>query len=183
MNIVNKSIYNFLCISRHKKIVNLINNVASINNYNKIIPYLYLGNINSAHDIDFLTEHNIEAIVNCTENEPFDEYFNDKLTFRLSINDSKETNNIINFKNNIFETIHFIENCIENKKAVYIHCYWGLMRSATVVASYLIKKYGIKKEDAIEIIREQRPKALVSIYNFNEVLKYVEDEVNHSKEF
>jgi protein-tyrosine phosphatase len=182
MNVFNKSIYSFLCLSRHKKIINLINNIANINDYNKIIPYLYIGNINSAYDINFLIEHKIEAIVNCTENESFSEYFNDKLKFRLSINDSKEKNNIINFKNNILETIDFIENCIENKKIVYVHCYWGLMRSATVIAAYLIKKYRIKKEDAIEIIREQRPKALVSIYNFNEVLQYVEDEINLRKE-
>jgi protein-tyrosine phosphatase len=50
------------------------------------------------------------------------------------------------------------------------------MRSATVVAAYLIKKYNLTAEESINIIKEQRPKALVSFYNFNDVLKYVENE-------
>jgi protein-tyrosine phosphatase len=178
MNIINKSIYNILYLARNKKIAKVINKVGNIQDQNKIIPYLYLGNINSANDLDFLKENNIEAIVNCTENNDFNEYFNDKLKYRLAINDSKENDNIINFKNNIFDAINFIEKAIENKKAVYVHCYWGLMRSATVVAAYLMKKYKINKEDAINIIREQRPMALLSIYNFNEVLNYVETELN-----
>lgn len=177
MDIINKSIYNVLCIARNKKIVNVVNKFANISDHNLIIPYLYLGNINSAHNNNFLVNNNIQAIVNCTENDQFDEYFNDKQKIRLSINDSKDIDNINKFKNDIMKIIYFIDENIENKKSVYIHCYWGLMRSATVVAAYLMKKYDLSKEDAINIIKEQRPKALVSMYNFNEVLKYIDDEI------
>jgi protein-tyrosine phosphatase len=71
-----------------------------------------------------------------------------------------------------------IDNSIEENKPVYVHCYWGLMRSATVVAGYLMLKYNLPMDDAINIVKEQRPKALSSFYNFNDVLQYVEDQKN-----
>lgn len=175
-NVFNKTIYNILCLARNNKTINVVNKLANIDNYNIIIPNLYLGNIKYAYNKDFLIENNIGAIINCTENEQFDDYFDDKQTFRLAINDSKDKENINKFKNEILNAVYFIENALDNNIPIYIHCYWGLMRSATVVAAYLIKKYNLSIEDAIHIIREQRPCALVSFYNFNEVLKYVKSE-------
>ena len=174
MSFINKAIYNVLCLARNKKSLNIINRIASIDDYNQIIPKIYLGNINCSTDIDFLKKHNIGGIINCTENEPFHEYFDNKPKLRLLINDSKEQDNINNFKTQIINSINFIDDCIKNDKTVYVHCYWGLMRSATVVACYIIKQYKIPSSDAINIVREQRPFALSSVYNFNEILNYVE---------
>lgn len=170
-----KIIYNILCFMRSNSILNIGSRIANIDDYNIIIPNIYLGNINYSMDINFLNEHKIDAIINCTENEPFHEYFNDKPTFRLKINDSKEIENIDKFKKEIMNAILFIENSINNNKKTYIHCYWGLMRSATIVAGYLMYKFKISKNDAINIVKEQRPSALSSIYNFNEVLDYLEN--------
>jgi protein-tyrosine phosphatase len=175
MKIINKSIYNILSTLRNIKSLNIINRVANIDDYNLIIPNLYLGNIKNSSNVNFLIEKNIQAIINCTEDEPFDEYFDDKLKLRVKVNDSKEPENILEFKSQIVNAINFIDECIDNNKAVYVHCYWGLMRSATVIACYLIKKYNISSKDAINIVKEQRNFALMSIYNFNEVLEFVED--------
>jgi protein tyrosine/serine phosphatase len=174
MKLFDKSIYSAISFVRNKKTLNILNNVAGINDFNMIIPNLYLGNINCASNKDFLSKYNIESIINCTENEPFDEYFEYKPKFRLSVKDNKEPENIEKFKNEIIDCINFIDNYLEEDKAVYIHCYYGLLRSATVVAGYLIKKYNITHEEAIRIVREQRPYSMVSLYNFNEVLKHVE---------
>jgi hypothetical protein len=54
------------------------------------------------------------------------------------------------------------------------------MRSATVTAGYLIMKYKLDYISAINLIKEQRPRALSSIYNFNEVLKSVDEKYNKS---
>ena len=75
----------------------------------------------------------------------------------------------------ILETINFIDSCLEDNKPVFVHCYWGLMRSATVVAGYLIKRYNLKVDDAIFIVKINRPYSLISFYNFNEILNYVEE--------
>jgi len=174
-NIFNKILYNALCITRNEKSLSIINKVANINDYNMIIPNLYLGNIKAANNIDFLEKNNILAIVNCKENNDFSDYFKDKTKFRLCIKDSKDIHNINKFKNDIIDSINFIDESLCNNKPVFVHCYWGLMRSATVVAAYLIKKYNISKIDAINIIKEQRPMALSSIYNFNEILDFIEN--------
>ena len=175
MSFVNNAIYNVLCMSRNKNFLNFINTIGNIDDYNLIIPNLYLGNINYANNLEFLHSNNISAIINCTENEPFNDYFKYKYKYRLSINDSKNEENINKFKSEIINCINFIDECLQNNIPLYVHCYWGLMRSATVVTSYLIKKYKIPYKDAINIIKEKRPYSLSSLYNFNEVLKYVED--------
>lgn len=180
MKLFNKSIYNILCLTRNKNALNIVNSIANIDDYNLIIPNLYLGNIIYADKVDFLTQNNIGAIINCTEKEPFNDYFENKLKLRVSINDNKDEDNIEKFKCEIINSINFIDDCINNNISVYVHCYWGLMRSATVVAGYLIKRYGISHDDAIKIVKEQRPSALSSIYNFNEVLLFVENTYNTS---
>ena len=169
----NKLTYKIINITKNTQTLDIVNKIVNIDDYNMIVPNLYLGNIRGANDINFLKKHNIEAILNCTQNEPFNHYFNDKIILRLNINDSKDIDNINKFKNDIHDCITFIEECIDNNKPVYVHCYWGLMRSATVIACYLIKKYNILPKDAICIIKEQRPRAISSIYNFNEILDYV----------
>ena len=175
---LNKVFYNLICLARNKKSIDIVNKFANIDDYNQIIQNVYLGNINCANNQQFLIDNNIQSIINCTMNEPFNEYFDTKSKLRLTINDSKESENIDQFKKQIFEAIYFIENSLSNDKPVYIHCYWGLMRSATVVAAYLMKKYNMPKDDAISIIREKRSCALLSFYNFNEVLNYVEENMH-----
>jgi protein-tyrosine phosphatase len=176
---MNKIIYNIISLAKNEKCFNIINKIGSIDNYNLIIPNLYLGNIKTSYDINFLNKHNIKAIVNCTKNEPYSDYFKDKKVFRLDVDDSKEIDNINNFKNNIMKAIEFIDINLKENNSVYVHCYWGLMRSATVVAGYLITKYKISYIDAIAIIKEKRPKALSIFYNFNDVLKHVEEKTNN----
>ena len=177
MNFINKNVYNLLCKFRNTETLTVVNNIAKIDDYNLIIPNLYLGNIKCANNLNFLLEHNIEAIVNCTEDAPFHEYFNDynKKTLRLNINDSKSHENIAKFKYEIIDSINFIDNCLNDNKPVLVHCYWGLMRSATVVSCYLIKKYKISAGEAICIVKTNRPFSLLSFYNFNEILHFVEE--------
>ena len=174
----NKVIFNSISLLKNKYSLNVLNSIANIDDYNIIINNLYLGNINKSMDIDFLKNNNIQAIINCTENEPFSDYFDNKSKLRIPINDSKDDENIDYFKSLIPESIKFINNCLNNDKRIYIHCYWGLMRSATIVACYLIKKYNLTPNDAIQVIKEQRPRALPSIYNFNEILNYVYENKN-----
>jgi protein-tyrosine phosphatase len=175
MNFFDKTIYSLLNISRNKNTLYYISKVGNIDGQNMIIPNLYLGNINEASNLDFLLNKNIKGIVNCTEQEPYHQYFSNKKKYRLSVNDSREKDNIDIFKKEIINSIDFIDNCIEQNEPVYVHCYWGLMRSATVVTGYLVKKYKIPYKDAISIVQEKRPMALSSLYNFNEVLEYVEE--------
>jgi protein-tyrosine phosphatase len=121
-----------------------------------------------------LKNNNIQAIINCTEKEPFHEFFKKEQCLRIEINDSKDEMNLINFQSKIFDAIRFIDYNIKNNKSVFVHCYWGLMRSATIVCAYIMIKYNLSKEEAINLVKEQRPYAMNSLYNFNEILDFVD---------
>ena len=71
----NKAIYNTIGFFRHKKSLKIFNAIMNTENSNIIIEKLYLGNIIDAHNLSFLIDNNIGAIINCTEDEPFHQYF------------------------------------------------------------------------------------------------------------
>jgi len=168
-----KSFYKLISFSRNRVSLNIFNFITNNDDYTLIMPNLYLGNINGANNIDFLQKNNISSIVNCSNEIKFHEYFNDKNTFRLSIDDNKEPDNMKKFQENIFNAIKFIDNEINKKRVILVHCYYGLMRSATVIASYLIFKYKMSVNDAIEFLKKKNKMIFNSSYNFIEILESV----------
>ncbi len=156
------------------------NKITFVNNFDQILPQLYLGNIESSKDIKFLTNNNISAVVNCTENEPFDKFFDDedlKYKLRVDIKDNRDPENLELFYSKIHKTVLFIEDQIHHKNnIVLVHCYWGFMRSATIVACYLIKKFNFLPHEAVQYIQDRRYMALNKFYNFNDLLiRYYND--------
>ena len=159
----NVSIFNLL--SNNDDIVFICNN-------------LYLGNINSCQDIDLLKQHNIQSIVNCSKNIPIHDYFKLNNSHRIDIEDSKEMENIENFKSKIIKAVLFIDKEINNDKNVIVHCYWGLMRSPTVIAAYLMYKYNMDVDTSIEWIKDKKNFSFHNLYNFKEILYYVKKEID-----
>lgn len=51
----------------------------------------------------------------------------------------------------------FIDDAIDNGGKVYVHCMYGISRSATIVAAYLISKQGYNDITAIDLIQKYRP--------------------------
>ena len=174
---LDKVIYETIKFFRNKETVKFVNEIMEIDNSNLVMENVYLGNIIDSQNLTFLTNNNIGAIVNCTENEPFHPYFDDlnstnnKYKIRLEINDSKDAENLDKFLNIIDTGVEFINTQKNvNKQNIFVHCYWGLMRSATVVAGYLMKyeKYSI--DAAIELIKNKRPYTFSNLYNFRDIL-------------
>jgi len=129
-------IYRIIGLLRNRNILHIINKIMMIDNHNLILPKLYLGNIHSAQDVSFLRSNKIDSILNCTKDEQFHPYFKDKPKLRISVNDSRSKNNLIKFRKEIKKGVEFIDKEISLNKTVYVHCYWGLMRSATVVKNH-----------------------------------------------
>jgi protein-tyrosine phosphatase len=42
-------------------------------------------------------------------------------------------------------------------RCVYVHCHAGMNRSATLLAAYLHKRFGIPMEKVVEVMAKQRP--------------------------
>ena len=187
----NKAIYNTIGFFRHKKSVKIFNAIMNAENSNIIIDKLYLGNIIDAHNLSFLIDNNICAIINCTEDEPFHQYFimnnddniqNEKYILRLDIKDSKDEENVEKFMDIIDNGVEFINTHKNlNNKTVFVHCYWGLMRSATVIAGYLIKYENYSVDNAIELIKNKRSYTFSNLYNFKDILESYQEKI--SKDF
>lgn len=131
--------------------------------YNEIIPNIYLGNKNSAQDKVLLDK--IYLVINCSEEIPF---YSDKThNFRVNVPDnlSLQCNlNILVYLHNILPTMI---KCYDEGKPILVHCRAGMQRSATVVACFLMKKFGFNKDSAIQFIKAKRPIAFFPGPNFN----------------
>lgn len=173
MKMWNSLVYKTINVFKSQSTLKIANQLSLIPNHHRICENLYLGNLLSAHDESFLKSVPIGAILNCTVKETFHPYFLNKPHYRLDVEDSKDPENIAAFRQKLPECIDFINSQIESGKVVYVHCYWGLMRSATVVAAYLIAKYHYTPSEAIRVVKSARPQALSSLYNYHELLEEV----------
>ena len=174
-SILERQIYKIIRENRKIRRLNFINRLLKIDDFNKIDDNLYLGNcIAIKNNSDFIKKYGIQAIVNCTSDIPFPENFDKKNTLRISIEDSREDYNLKKIEDEIVNAVDFIDDHITNNRTVYVHCFWGLMRSATIVSLYLIKKYSISYIESNKIINNIRPYSLNNYYNFNDILKKYE---------
>lgn len=175
MDNLNSFIYRGIQKMKSQTSLNIFNILTNNNDVITICPNLYLGNLNAIKNTNILDENNIEAIVNCTKDIPFHIYFKDKSMFRLNIEDNKEFENLEKFKSKIIDATLFIDDQINQGKNVIVHCFWGLMRSPTVIASYLIYRYKMDVEGAIEFVKDKKNFSFHNLYNFKEILYFVKE--------
>lgn len=167
---MNQLFHSSLNLLKRPIVLKTYNSVFGVENATQITKYVYLGNIQSSQDEEFLKMNQIGAVLNVTEKENFHSYFTHKPKLRIDVKDSKEIENVRKFYRKIDEGVRFIEENVAKENKILVHCYWGFMRSATIVAAYLMKHYQFRPEEAIAYVREKRPKSLNSMYNFNDLL-------------
>ena len=142
-----------------------------------IIPGLWLGNIRSARNGDFLKENNITTVFNCTKDAPF--HYSVKKQYRVPVDDNLEEEEIRNLELWSYEIVYKLTK--EYKEGtVLVHCHAGMQRSAAVVAMYLIA-HGMKSDDAINFIKSKRPIAFHHSINFLKSIKGFEYTFNKDK--
>jgi len=126
------------------------------NDYNQIVPNLWLGNCKSACNNNFIKKNNIKHII-CIMPKQM-QHFNHIKYINIPIKDNNTCDiNLQYFFDNITD---YIKNCIINNEAVLVHCKRGHHRSATVIAAFLIKYLKIDYITAIYYINYLRPCAL-----------------------
>lgn len=58
----------------------------------------------------------------------------------------------------LHKAVAYIEKAIdEEKKVIFVHCREGKSRSGTIVAAYMMKKYKVDPDAAIEMVKKHRP--------------------------
>ena len=134
------------------------------NQYDEIIPYIFIGNYQSSLNINFLKEKDIQLIINCSKNCIFLNNYKCK-KIRIPIDDNKI------FKNNdllkYIDCLNIIDDFRKKKYNILIHCEVGSQRSANILLLYLIRKINLEYQTAFNIIRNIRPICFFPYNNFN----------------
>jgi protein-tyrosine phosphatase len=74
----------------------------------------------------------------------------------------------------LIKIIKYIDEKIKENKKVLVHCYGGLGRTGTIVASFLVYYKKISAEEAINYVRRIRPGSVESYYQ-EEIVKRFEE--------
>jgi protein-tyrosine phosphatase len=136
---------------------------SKINDYDQIIPFLFIGNINALNN-----HEKFGFIVNCTNHIPFPESCTSCIRIPVK-DDPKESEKLIDMlrRFSIMEKMH---QFISMKIPVLVHCAAGMQRSCAVVACYLMQYYGIAQYSAISQIKMKRSVAFYGGVNFQRAL-------------
>lgn len=118
-----------------------------------IIDNIYLGSAFNAASYSVLKRYDINIIFNMTGE--ITNYFPDDFTYhKYELNDDNK-DSIYNHLETIYELIINYQN--NNQGNIFIHCYMGRSRSASIVIYYIMKKLGYGFDDALDYILEKRP--------------------------
>lgn len=126
---------------------------------NEIIPNLWLGNLKSAYDKQFLDNYKIKNILTVMDEFDNDYKYNDITYLVIPIKDEDTCDkNMIN----IFDVATlFIFNALKSNESILVHCKKGHHRSAAIVAAFLIKYLKIDYYSSLMYLNNLRPYALV----------------------
>ena len=136
---------------------------------NNIVPYVWISDLETALDDNFIRQNNIKTVINVTEHAPF---INPQIKqFRIPIQDVADENDIL--LGYLPMAVSIIEDSVKDKQNVLVHCHQGISRSCSVVASYLMKQNGCEYtvDDAVHQIRRRRKQAFIWGVHFRKALE------------
>jgi protein-tyrosine phosphatase len=165
-------IFVFLCV--HKFGIEYYSNVHTIS---KIHTHIYLSSYKIANNKKLLKKYNIKNILtimpDCYDCDKMKKY-NGIDYLQISKNDHKDEN----LKDDFDKCFKFIDNAIDKKENILIHCRAGKSRSPTIIAAYLIKKYNMTRDEALKYMKQHR-KIINPNSGFMKQLKEYENEIKN----
>lgn len=142
----------------------MIPGLPPFNDADLIIPRLWLGNARAARNEEFLKQHDITVVFNCTKDLPFSPSI--RRRYRVPVDDDLTEEEIRNMELWSFEIVYKVIKEYNSGRTLLIHCAAGMQRSAAVTAMFLIATQGMKWEEALQYIRQRRPIAFHPSANF-----------------
>ena len=114
----------------------------------KITDKIYLGDCFGADNEEKLKQNNIKRVYSCCGH--LSRTYEDKsiIQRRIELSDTPRTNIIKYFK----DAIKFID---ESDK-VFVHCFAGVSRSATLVIAYLMWRNHVSYQEALQFVNKYR---------------------------
>ena len=152
-----------------------------MNQIDKITDNSYISTYDAALNQNVILSHNIQTIINCTKKK---NKINMNINYlQVPIDDPPYITDIEYVNTNFIEIINFIYNEINNGKNVLVHCVKGSQRSATIVAIYLMVKFGLNYENAIKFIKSKRSICFFGNVNYLNSLVYVQNQINQYNQY
>ena len=132
----------------------------------KILPYLYLGDIEASQDLESLAEHKINNILSILAQANFPVPTTHHLL--ITLNDGEP------FTPDALERgVSFIKNAVVNKQGILVHCMAGISRSTTLISAYLMKELHYTPYQAIKFLQERREIIDPAYFTFQSAVNWV----------
>ena len=128
-------------------------------NANEIIPGIFVGNIVSSRDPDFIKKENITAIVNASKDIPNSFESSGIRYFNVFVNDDLQDESQKIMLTYMPRALKFIRINKMSGRNILIHCHAGMQRSAAIMVSYLIFFNNMSPDNAIKLVLNKRPQA------------------------
>ena len=111
---------------------------------------LFLGDRHGARDLHYLKNLGVTHVVNAAVEQP-NVHPNELTYFNCNLKDNRKA------QLDFYAPLLFIQQALEQGGVVFVHCFLGKSRSASMVIGYLMWAYGMSLDDAMEWVCERRP--------------------------
>jgi protein-tyrosine phosphatase len=139
----------------------------------EIIPNLWLGNILDSRNKTFM--ENIEVVINCSKNIPF--YSKKAKNVRIKVDDDLQKEEIINMYQYLDNATELIHKYLLSNNTIFVHCYAGKQRSATIVCAYIMRYLNLSYKETTDLVRTKRLIIFTPLPNFDEALKHYDEKL------
>ncbi|XP_062563420.1 dual specificity protein phosphatase MPK-4 [Armigeres subalbatus] len=123
-------------------------------NLDEIEPGLWLGNVTAAADLPTLEKLAIRSVLTI-DSCPLPTHVTENPSLRvkyIQASDVPREDLIKHFE----DTNNFIRESLEEERNVLVHCYFGVSRSATIVIAYIMNKYKLTYDAALQRVKSKR---------------------------
>lgn len=123
-----------------------------IESISKISDVLFIGNDKGARDFHSLHRLGITHIVNTADE--LENYYESVFDYaRMGMLDSSDED----ISDKLEPSFKYISFALSKGGKVFVHCYAGMSRSATIVLYYLMKSHRVSYDKALQYLKRCRP--------------------------
>jgi hypothetical protein len=138
----------------------------------EIIPGVWISRWQPALNEEWLHDHDIKAVFNCTKNLPFHPTI--PYQYRIPVDDNLQPAEIKNMEEWAPEIAYKILREFNARRNILIHCHAGMQRSTTACAFFLMVLTGRPLIQIMHLIRSKRQVAFQPSANFAAALRAFE---------